>query len=81
MKIKLLKRLRNDILQNFKCNNFRWLAYYSVNYNGTKYESEIVSGINYFLTGANWFIRKVIIEEIKKMREKSNPKFIFIKER
>ena len=81
MKTKLLKKLRKCILQNFQCNNFRWLSYYSVNYNGTKYESEIVSGINYFLTCKNWFIRKFIIEKIKKMREKSSPEFIFIKER
>lgn len=41
--------------------------------------SEIVSGLNYFLTGGYWFIRKVIIEEIKKMREKSDIKFMYIK--
>lgn len=80
MKTKLLKRLRKGILQNFEYIDCGWSAYYRVVYNGTRYESEIVSGLNYFLTGGNWFIRKVIIEEIKKMREKSNPEFIFIKE-
>ena len=70
MKIKLLQRLRNDILQNFEYHDGGWSGYYRVIYKGTRYESEIVSGLNYFLTGGYWFIRKVIIEEIKKMREK-----------
>lgn len=80
MKTKLLKRLRKGILQNFEYYNYGWSGYYRVIYNGTRYESEIVSGINYFLTGGNWFIRKVIIEEIKKMREKSDIKVLYITE-
>ena len=79
MKIKLLKRIRNDILQNFEYHDGGWSGYYRVIYKGTRYESEIVSGLNYFLTGGRWFIRKVIIEEIKKMREKSDIKFMYIK--
>ena len=79
MKIKLLKRLRNDILQNFEYHDGGWSGYYRVIYKGTRYQSEIVSGLNYFLTGGYWFIRKVIIEEIKKMREKSDIKFMYIK--
>lgn len=79
MKIKLLKRLRNDILKNFEYHDRGWSGYYRVIYKGTRYESEIVSGLNYFLTGGYWFIRKVIIEEIKKMREKSDIKFMYIK--
>ena len=51
MKIKLLKRLRNDILQNFEYHDGGWSGYYRVIYKGTRYESEIVSGLNYFLTG------------------------------
>lgn len=78
MKTKLLKKLRKGILQNFEYYNYGWSGYYRVIYNGTRYESEIVSGINYFLTGGNWFIRKVIIEEIKKMREKSDIKVLYI---
>lgn len=80
MKTKLLKRLRKSILQNFEYQELNhWIAYYRVEYNGTIYESEIVSGINYFLTGGKWFIRKVILEEVKKMREKSAVKYVHIK--
>ena len=46
MKIKLLKRLRNDILQNFEYHDGGWSGYYRVIYKGTRYESEIVSGLN-----------------------------------
>ena len=45
MKIKLLKRLRNDILQNFEYHDGGWSGYYRVIYKGTRYESEIVSGL------------------------------------
>lgn len=80
MKTKLLKKLRKSILQNFEYQEFScWSSYYSVKYNGTMYESEIVSGLNYFLTGGKWFIRKVILEEVKKMREKSAVKYVYIK--
>lgn len=80
MKTKLLKKLRKSILQNFEYQKLnRWSSYYRVKYNGTMYESEIVSGLNYFLTGGEWFIRKVILEEVKKMREKSAVKYVYIK--
>ncbi len=80
MKTKLLKKLRKSILQNFEYQEFScWSSYYRVKYNGTMYESEIVSRLNYFLTGGKWFIRKVILEEVKKMREKSAVKYVYIK--
>ena len=81
MKTKLLKKLRKNILKNFEYQELTlWIAYYRVKYNGTIYESEIVSVLNYFLTGGKWFIRKVILEEVKKMRENSAVKYVEIKE-
>lgn len=80
MKTKLLKKLRKSILQNFEYQQLNcWISYYRVKYNGTIYESEIVSGLNYFLTGGKWFIRKVILEEVKKIRETAAVKYVYIK--
>lgn len=67
MKVKLLKKLRKEAIDNLGFDG-RWDGCWTTLIKGVYYESEIVSTLNYLLNDPGYFIQNAILHRVRMMK-------------
>ena len=69
MRVKLLKKIRNEALSNLYFVG-TWSGYWKTSINGITYKSDVVSGFQYVIGDTGTFIQDAILSYCNKLKKK-----------